>query len=288
MKLKQKLMAAAVALVAASGANAAMDNIASGNGTLAFIALDRVGTPISAMMDLNYNLDSFLPSTMSAAGTHIVWNFNTNSLTVNGVAQSVSPTWSSAMSVFAGAAQAAETKWAVIAGDSLTTGVPGDVRYLTTSNTALATLQNQTRANLTQMSGVNLLFNANNLLQPNSIDGSTATSGQGYVGATTYVNNGEFKWNNRFIGDSFAAEGMDSKFYMLDTTSGTSTHRALVTQFAAANPEGPATFSYAAGVLTYDVAAVVPAIPEPSEYALMLAGLGMLGFMSRRRLANRA
>ena len=29
----------------------------------------------------------------------------------------------------------------------------------------------------------------------------------------------------------------------------------------------------------------VPAIPEPSTYALMLAGLGVVGFMARRRRA---
>ncbi|MBK7767148.1 MAG: FxDxF family PEP-CTERM protein [Sulfuritalea sp.] len=31
----------------------------------------------------------------------------------------------------------------------------------------------------------------------------------------------------------------------------------------------------------------VAAIPEPETYALLLAGLGMLGFMARRRLNNR-
>ncbi len=282
MKLKMKLITAAVALAASAGANAAMDNLLSGNSSLAFIALDNTGTPISAMMDLNYNLNDFLPTAMSAPGTHIVWDFNANSLTVNGVAQAISPTWSGAMSTFAASAQAAETKWAVIAGDSLTSSVAGDVRYLTTSNDPLATLQTQTKFNLTGMSLVDGLFNANNLLQTNPIDGSTASAGQAFV--NTYSSVGPaFKWSGKFVGDSFANEGTASKFYMLDTNTGIGSQKALVTQFAAANPTGPATFSYTAGVLTYNVAAV----PEPSEYALMLAGLGMLGFIARRRLANR-
>ena len=40
------------------------------------------------------------------------------------------------------------------------------------------------------------------------------------------------------------------------------------------------------GNLSYG--AVAAPIPEPETYALLLAGLGMLGFMGRRRLNNRA
>jgi hypothetical protein len=65
---------------------------------------------------------------------------------------------------------------------------------------------------------------------------------------------------------------------MYDTTSpGSGISPAKVTPYAG-------TFSYDAGVLTYSVAAV----PEPSEYALLLAGLGMIGFMAPRRLNHRA
>ena len=207
MKLKMKLITAAVALAASAGANAAMNNFASGNGTLAFIALDNIGTPISAMMDLNYNIDDFTPTAMSTAGTHIVWDFNANSLTVNGVAQAVSPTWSHAMSTFAASAQTAETQWAVIAGDSLGNGTLGDIRYLTTSNTALTTLQTQTKVNLQGFSLSDALFNGNNLLQPNPIDGSTASSGQAFAGdPANFGANGN--WQNKFVGNSFAIPGI--------------------------------------------------------------------------------
>ncbi|MDO9271481.1 MAG: PEP-CTERM sorting domain-containing protein [Rugosibacter sp.] len=281
MKLKMKLMAAAVALAASAGANAAMDNMLnSGNSSLAFIALDSTGTPISMMMDLDFNVDSFLSSTAltSTAGNTIQWNFNTNTLTINNVVQAGAQTnWNGAMSTFAGAAQAAETKWAVIAGDGKTNGTPGDVRYLTTSNTPLATLQGQTKSNLSLMIGVDSLFNAHNLLQTTS-NGSTATAGAAYVGDGAAFGLAG-KWENRFNGVAWADEGAlnTNEFWMLDSNNGTSSTRALVTSYAG-------DFTYNAGVLTYSVAA----IPEPSEYALMLAGLGMIGFMARRRLNNRA
>lgn len=278
MKLKMKLMAAAVALAASAGANAAMDNFMSGNSSLAFIALDYTGSPISVMMDLDFNVDSFLPAAMSVPGTVIKWNFNTNSLTVNGVASASTQTnWSSAFSSFAALANKPETKWAVIGGDSLTDGTPGDVRYLTTAapGTTLTAMQQQSKVNLQGFLGVQSLFDANNLLQETS-NGSTATVGPAYVGSSDQFGIAG-KWENKFVGVAWANEGQTTDFYMLDTRNGISSSKGLVTPYAG-------TFSYDAGALTYAVAA----IPEPSEYALMLAGLGMIGFMARRRLNNRA
>jgi hypothetical protein len=277
MKLKMKLMAAAIALVASAGANAAMTNFASGDSSLAFIALDTTGSPISMMMDLDYSLNSFLPVAMSAPGIKIEWNFNANTLKVNNAVQGAAQTnWSGAMSTFAGVAQAADTKWAVIGGDSSTTGIPGEVRYLTTSNSTLTTLQSQTKANLAGFSGVDSLVNANNLLQTTS-NGSTASAGAAYVGdGAAFGTPG--KWENKFAGVAWANEGVSNHnaFWMLDTNNGTSATKALVTGYGG-------DFTYAAGVLTYQTAP----IPEPETYALLLAGLGMLGFMGRRRLNNR-
>lgn len=278
MKLKMKLMAAAVALASSAGANAAgMDNFMTGNSSLAFIALDFTGSPISVMMDLDFNVDSFLPTAMSAPGTTIQWNFNTNSLTVNGVASGSTQTnWSGALSSFNTVAQLAETKWGVIAGDSLGDGTPGDTRYLSTAapGTTLAVMQNQTKSNLAGFAGVDALYNANNLLQTTE-NGSTASSGQAYVGnGASFGTAG--KWQNKSSWVTWADVGQAADFYMADTRNGISSTKALITPYAG-------DFTYAAGVLTYAVAAV----PEPSEYALMLAGLGMIGFMARRRLNHR-
>lgn len=275
MKLKMKLMAAAVALAASAGANAAMDNIQSGNSSLAFIALDSVGTPISMMMDLDFNLNSFLPTAMSAPGTTIQWNFGANTLTVNGVlSNSTQTNWSGALGSFNAIAQTTETKWGVIAGDSATT------RYLTTvvAGTPIGTVDNTTKFNLTQFSLVDNLYGAQNLLQVGGINGSTASSGDGYVGLTYGLGTSSSRgWQNKIATSvvTLANYGSNADFYMYDTTG------PLI---AAATTPYAGTFSYDAGVLTYSVAAV----PEPSEYALMLAGLGMIGFMARRRLNHRA
>lgn len=279
MKLKMKLMAAAVALAASAGANAGMANFATGNSSLAFIALDSVGTPISMMMDLDFNLNSFLPAAMSTPGTTIQWNFGANSLTVNGVASGSTQTnWSGALGSFNALAQTADTRWGVIAGDSLTT------RYLTTvvAGTPITTVDNTTKGNLTQFNSVdNMVSNQSNAQNAAGTNGSTASSGTGYVGQSfglgTTLSRG---WQNNIATGvvTLAGYGNNADFYLYDTTSpGGGTAPAKVTPYAGI-------FNYNAGVLTYSVAAV----PEPSEYALMLAGLGMIGFMARRRLNHRA
>ncbi len=285
MKLKMKLMAAAVALVASAGANAAMSNFASGNGSLAFIALDSVGSPTSVMMDLDFNLTSFL-SASSAANTDITWNFNTNTLTVGGLVQAGAQTnWSGALTAFNSLANTSDTKWGVIAGDSLNAVAVGSdgtpIRYLTTvvAGTALDLVDNQTKANLGSFSGVDNMLNFHSAAQAAS-NGSTASSGTGYVGTAFGLGTAASRgWTNRTATGviTLASEGSSADFYMLD--GGSATSLATVTPYAGK-------FTYAAGVLTYD--APTAPIPEPETYALLLAGLGMLGFMGRRRLNNRA
>lgn len=287
MKSELKLLAAAVALASSAGANAAMDNFATGSSSLAFIALDSVGSPISMMMDLDFNVDDFLPSNKSAAGTKIEWNFNNNTLMVNGVASTSTQTnWSSTLTDFYAVAQSTETKWGVIAGDSLSTsGSTTPIRYLSTSEQPLSTLQNQSKANLASFSVVDGLYNANNLLQAASgLNGSTATAGAAYVGATNSFNvNGN--WQNKTTGwDAYALEGNSQAFFDLEGVNGISSTKALVMQYGAGNPTGAATFHYNAGVLTYSVPAPVPL---PQTAGLMTAALGLLGVMARRR-ANKA
>ncbi len=282
MNSQLKLLAAAVALAGSATAHAAMDNFISGNSSLAFVALDSVGSPISVMMDLDFRLDDFLPSNKGAAGTQIVWDFNQNRLTVNGVlSTSTQANWSSALGTFQATANSSETKWAVIGGDSLA-GIGNTARYLSTSTAPLATLQNQTKVNLQGFSLVDALYNANNLLQSaaSGQNGSTATAGAAYVG-TPDAFNVAGTWENKTIGwSAYALEGAAQSLYLLSTDNGISSTKALAVQYALANPTGPATFHYSSGVLTYSVPAPVPL---PPAVGLMAAGLGLLGTLARRR-----
>jgi PEP-CTERM motif len=284
MKLKMKLAAAAVAMVAASGANAAMDNFNTGNSSLAFIALDSVGSPISAMMDLDFNLDTFLPAATATPGTKIEWNFGTNTLSIDNVVQAGRQTdWSGALASFNAVAQSVDTKWGVIAGDSVNAlGVGASpIRYLTTvvAGTPIGTVDNQTKANLANFSLASGMVGNHSALQVTT-NGSTAISGTGYVGTAFGLGTaGSRGWQNNIATGviSLANEGSAADFYLLDGGGPLTT--AATTAYAG-------TFSYAAGVLTYEVAGGVTPIPEPETYAMLLAGLGMIGFMARRRLNN--
>ena len=288
MKLKLKLMAAAVALVAASGAaQAAIATSTSGNGSLVLFAYD-TSAHTTAMFDLGVEMDSFLPSAMSAGGS-ITWNLGTSSVAGTGAYTGFSSTLNYG-STFADFASASSVKWGVFALDSTGTAL-GQDRVLSTSNTALATIKTQTKANLTNFgpSQVDTFLAGHNLSvgQSSVANGASLSSDPGVNAAANHSNgfgnSDKFRDKATFVATAFA--GTAQSFYMLDTNTGTLASTALVTQFG--NAAGNATFLYndTAGTLTFNQ---VAAIPEPSEYALMLAGLGMLGFMARRRLNNRA
>ncbi|MBK7767147.1 MAG: hypothetical protein IPI44_14225 [Sulfuritalea sp.] len=82
MNLKMKLMAAAVALAASSGAYATIEKSTTGNGSLVMFAYDTVANT-TAMFDLGVQMDSFLPAAMSAGGS-ITWNLGSSSVAGTG------------------------------------------------------------------------------------------------------------------------------------------------------------------------------------------------------------
>ncbi len=275
MSMKLKTLTAAVAIAASGMANAAIDNFASGNSSLLFFAADKTGAPISMSLDLSFNLNDFLPGSTLANST-IAWNFNTNTLSVNGVQQAGTYNWSSLLETFSGTAQVAETSWGVIAGDSLsTTFSDTPIRYISTSRSSLDLADNQTLANLSTFSAVDAHLNAIKAAQGSS-DGATASSGAAYVANGTALG-ANFNWQNRTTaGTAGAPVGTAQNVFFYEGVAFPGTNRATVTQFGNAN--GVATFSYSEGILTYTAP-----VPEPETYALMLAGLGLVGAIARRR-----
>lgn len=276
MSMKLKTLTAAVAIAASGMANAAIDNFASGNSSLLFFAADKTGAPISMSLDLSFNLNDFLPGTTLSNST-IAWNFNTNTLSVNGVQQGGTYNWSSLLETFSGTAQVAQTSWGVIAGDSTLASASDltSIRYFSTSKSVLDLADNQSLSNLSNFSGVDNHFNAAALGQ-GANDGITATGGVAYIANNTALG-ANFNWQNRAAaGSSAAAVGESQNVFFYDGVAAGNSNRATVTQYGNAN--GFATFSYSEGILTYTAP-----VPEPETYALMLAGLGLVAAIARRR-----
>ena len=113
-----------------------------------------------------------------------------------------------------------------------------------------------------------------------STNGSSfSLGGSGATGFNVFQAN----WNSP-LGIQMIAAGRQAEMFRADTVTGTTATAASVTDFysateTATNVGGYWTLDSASGVLAYNAAPV----PEASEWAMMLAGLGMVGFMVRRR-----
>lgn len=287
LKLKPKLMAAAVAatlsLAAVSGAQAAILTGSSGNSELVLFAFD-VTTNNASMWDLGVHMNDFLTTTaaVNTPGAQIQWNLSTGSITANAFAAGYAgATGASAASYGTALAQiaaygAGNVRWGVIALDNL-----NPMRFLTTSWFDFDMVSTTDPTNITAFSLSNDFLVAHNSLgtnaDPNVAHGAShAISGNGKqdegFGAEDWRGKMAVTATGAVTGIAGAWDNAPLSFYSLATTAaGAADYHQHAGQWS---------FDLAGGTLTYEVAAV---IPEPSEYALMLAGLGMLGFMMRRR-----
>ena len=253
MKLKMQLMAAAVALAAASGANAALNNGAGGNGELFLNVWDGTG---SYSFDLNTTIDAFQSSITNAGAinqSYALTNFG---------------------SFLSGVANTSALKFNLLASDT-----SGARRLLTTFTppTASPTKDNgvirSAASNVTTFAGnVSTAMGSNDYASVGSASAAyagSASMGNRISGLLNFDTVGSLANNSYATGLSFmridaAATGVANSAYS-PYVDGSSVH------------------VWIDGTNTLHIAAV----PEPSEYALMLAGLGMLGFIARRRLDKR-
>ncbi len=286
MTLKLNALMAALAVIAAGGAQASLIGGTSApqeNGSVAFVAIDNTGSPISLTVDLGYNFSDFIEgSVYNTPGTEIVWNFTTNTRTLNGVATVGDFAWSAAFTDYLATAQANETRWGVISVDGVNGGtIPG--RGVLASG-------NATQLQMTNMatSGPvgNIIGNTANYYAPVNNTGTHPTNAEG---AGTAVSGGAYQGNSTMNGNFggnltwsyLTANGQTSTFQRLNQLVA----NPVVVQLGQVNTtdslsSSPATFLFdaSAGTLTY----AVP-VPEPGTYAMMFAGLAAVGFMVRRR-----
>jgi len=296
--MKFKLIALAAMLAASGAAQAKIanssDNGISSSGDM-FASLVSVSNNASYTVDLGLRLDQFTAASalVNADGVKLVWDldagtFSDLSVASTGLgAQMQTLNYGSVYSTFAtpGVIGAADLKFDIKAMDRLYTGLAataGQVNYLSTSAAASITATN---GQVTSMkNGDNNVKAANGDLTNSTHGAAFNTAGANMFDAgddsNVYFQNSGDNWQGA---TSFTSTGAVSptaindgelSFYFLSNSSTNAAHQATVTKYA-----GVWSFDVATAQLSYATAPV----PEAETYAMMLAGLGLVGFMVSRR-----
>lgn len=295
MNFKLNALVAAALMAVATPSLAAMAGATSGNGELLLNlryytgAANAGADDISAVFDLGVTMNDFLANRNTAGFTQS-WNLTD----VNyGTALTDFLTFVDAQV----GANRANIEFSVIALDSTDTGaVVGGARYLTTA--AVNTFPALSNSGLNGFSGMDVYVTANNsrgthASQTNgasvAVQADSSSINPVYFGAV----NGPpgDTWRGQTTADTTASIGVAQNFYFLTTSSLSNTGSSIREPFGY-NVDGDATleatefgkFSFAANALGAPVTlSFANPVPEAETYAMMLAGLGLVGFMVRRR-----
>jgi|CXWL01.1.fsa_nt_gi hypothetical protein len=285
LNLKKTVLAAALTLVVAGQANAAnidmtgLSNTAAGNvagsGSNLVLSIWDTVNQVSYTRDLGVSASSFFAG---VTGT------STALIAGSGMASTTPFVADALLTSFLSGVNMASTKWNVTGGDSVGTGFMGQ-QYLSTTNVNIKSVANSlssTQANsqlnafggLTGAQGYFTGANTAAGAAAMSVTASPSVNPLAYAGNTTFGTN----WSAKSTFDTTAAVGSTLNFWYLTPSSTSTIAKASVAQFG--NTAGASTWTLASnGNLTYTVAAV----PEPGEWALMLSGFGLIGFIATRR-----
>lgn len=264
LTMKKTLLAAAIATMAMSGvANAAMTNTASGDSSLILTLLDTTAG-VSATFDLGFSKSTFNQTANNS------WDISSGN-------------YASAWSSFWTSATAGNTQYAVFAGDSLGAN-SGDQSIFTTVASTWSNVQNTVLGSM-QGNFNNYIFATNALGNHGTVaDGasfSAASLNNDYAGVSNAYGGNGGKIGN-YGGDTNAVIGTNMNVFNIvrNGTSGLTNATATKLSVAGFNPY----FNMSnTGALSYTAA--VAAVPEADTSALLLAGLGLMGFIARRRMS---
>ena len=289
MNFKLNALVAAAVMAASAPALAAMQGATSGNGELLLNvryyngAANAGADDISAVFDLGVTMNDFLAN-QNTAGFSQSWNLNTSN-------------YGSAFAdilAFAGA-NAADIEFNVIALDNTGSEAAGGIRYLTTA--AVNTFPSLVNSKLTNFQSMDSYVLANNVRGTHATvanGASTAVQADGSAVNPVYFGavNGPAgdNWRGETTADTTAKLGVAQNFYFLTSSSLSNTAQASKTLFGN-DLDGNGALSASEfgkwNVSATGVATFANPVPEASTYGMMLAGLGLVGFMARRRM-NRA
>jgi PEP-CTERM motif len=261
----------------AQPAMAAIDSVFNGNGSLVLTLLDRTAN-VSATFDLGRNYSDFNVfgashpnSGIANRGVNISWNLSSNT--------SYAPAWSQ----YLASASLANTQYAITAGDGWvgTAGV-GMAGFITTYKLAGSVLA--TSGLLAAIGDFQDFYINSNISNDfvvfqnhttNANGSSVAIEGDAYAGSY-------FSETGRANGTGPVVMGnIGESLSVAQVLTGSS-------NFAASNVNvygnGAKFLLGANGVLTYGTDAIIIGdVPEPESWAMMLLGLGALGFVVRKR-----
>jgi hypothetical protein len=259
----KKLAAVAVLAAAATGASAAIDSGAQGNGELFFNAWD---ANTSFTFDLNVSINDF-DLAMAAPGLlNQSW----------GAAQGFLPAFSDWLAT----TNAAELQWNI-----LSTDTSGQRRMLTTvgHENELPATNNDATSLRTGAGSIRDFATQASLVMVGDVAITNSNAAPSYAGVQGPYVFGGFTFDS--TGNLAANSYANGLVFQKTTANATGTALGINTAYV---DETLAVKSWLdADGLHIAAVDAIPAVPEPSETAMLLAGLGLIGFAARRK-ARRA
>lgn len=283
---KLKALAAATVMAATAPAFAAIEGGASGNGELLLnvryyggASASTGGDDISALFDLGIRMDDMIAAN-GQAGYSKSWDLTTGAYGAS---------WSELMG-FVGPANASQIEFSVIALDNTDFNAVGGSRYLSTMN--VEKVPSLANANLKGFQNMEKYIDANNMRGTHATDENGASVAtpiddpNTFFGAINGFGQGD-NWLAKTTVDTTQPLGTEQNFWFLTTTAGSFAQVDKIPFGVDLNNDGVigagefSKFSLTdAGALTF-----TSPVPEAETWAMMLAGLGLLGAMVRRRTA---